>query len=128
DSAKIAMPNQDAVSLVAQATFVAVGLGIPMAGYAVMYFDFRRWLRSLQRAMVVVKQYTRRANPYVPRDARPPCLVSLDLQIGCTEEQVMIAYRRKVMHCHPDRGGSIDDFLQLQRHFEQAMYLARNPG
>jgi curved DNA-binding protein CbpA len=44
----------------------------------------------------------------------------------CTEEQVLAAYRRKVKEMHPDKGGSLQKFLQLQRHFEQAMYLARS--
>ena len=51
---------------------------------------------------------------------RPPCLQALELDLPCTEEQVLAAYRRRVKELHPDRGGDLQQFLRLQKHFEQA--------
>jgi hypothetical protein len=39
---------------------------------------------------------------------------------------VLAAYRTRVKDLHPDRGGDLKQFLQLQKHFEQAMHLARS--
>ena len=106
--------------------FLAVAFGIPALGLVLMTSDIRRYLRSLGRALVVVTYAVRPGIPYWARRRRPPCLETLDLELPCTEEQVLAAYRRKVKQMHPDRGGSLQKFLQLQRHYEQAMYLARN--
>lgn len=106
--------------------FLALAFGIPAFGLVLMATDIRRYLRSLGRALVVVTYVVRPGIPYWARRRRPPCLDTLDLELPCTEEQVLAAYRRKVKELHPDRGGSLQKFLQLQRHYEQAMYLARN--
>jgi len=52
-------------------------------------------------------------------------LEALELRLPCTEEQVLAAYRRRVKALHPDRGGDLQQFLRLQKHFEQALHLAR---
>jgi hypothetical protein len=116
----------DSVDATALALYVAVAFGLPLAGYGVMAIDIRRYLRSLRRALVVVAQVAYPGSPYWSRQDRPPCLVALDLVLPCREEQVLAAYRQRVKALHPDRGGDLQQFLKLQKHFEQAMHLARS--
>ncbi|MEK6249581.1 MAG: hypothetical protein N2C12_15470, partial [Planctomycetales bacterium] len=97
---------------------------IPLAGYVLMALDFRAYLRSLRRVLVIVGQALP-TTPYWTLRDRPPCLISLDLFPPITEAEVMLAYRKRVKQLHPDRGGDLRKFLQLQRHFEQALNLAR---
>ena len=104
--------------------YLAVIIGVPVLGYAVMVMDFRRYLRSLRRAMVMVAQSVRKV-PYWALNEQPSCLTELGLRLPCTEEEVMAAYRERVKELHPDRGGDLQSFLRLQKHFEQAMYLVR---
>ena len=115
----------DGVDLAAMAVFVALAFGVPLFGHFLMAVDIRRYLRSLGRALVVLTQATRPTIPCWARRGRPPCLESLGLELPCTEEEVLAAYRRRVKELHPDKGGKMSQFLQLQRHFEQAMHLAR---
>jgi len=116
----------DAVDLAALAGFVLLALGLPALGYVFMALDFRRYLRSLRRALVLVASA---ATGHLPdwslRDC-PPCLQTLGLTLPCTEEEVLAAYRHRVKEMHPDRGGDMRQFLRLQQHFEQAMHLARS--
>ena len=117
---------RDPGALVALLLFCTVALGVPLLGNILMIIDIRRYLRSLRRALVVVTHAVMPGVPYWARRNRPPCLETFDLKLPCTEEQVLAAYRRKVKEMHPDKGGSLHKFLHLQRHFEQAMYLARS--
>ena len=103
--------------------FLAVAIGVPLAGYVLMALDFRAYLQSLRRAIAVVAQ-AMPATPYWALRDRPPCLITLDLFPPITEVEVMLAYRERVKQLHPDRGGDLRKFLQLQRHFEQALHLA----
>jgi hypothetical protein len=105
--------------------FVLAAFGLPLAGYAAMTQDIRRYLRSLRRALVAVSRVATPLTPYWTMLDRPPCLRELGLDHACTEEQVLAAYRERVKALHPDRGGDLRQFLRLQRHFEQAMHLAR---
>jgi hypothetical protein len=104
--------------------YLAIVLGVPFLGYVLMVLDYRAYLRSLRRALVVVA----RAVPTMPywalRD-RPPCLMALELNLPITESDVISAYRKRVKQLHPDRGGDLRKFIQLQQHFEQALNLAR---
>ncbi len=105
-------------------TVLALMFGIPLLGYVAMVIDFRRYLRSLRRALVVVSQ----AMPVVPYWAlmqRPACLRALGLELPVTEEEVLAAYREQAKSMHPDRGGDLQEFLRLQKHFEQAMHIAQ---
>ena len=104
--------------------FLAVAVGMPALGWVLLIVDFRRWLRSLRRALVATVRLAP-STPYWELLERPPCLASLDLSLPCTEAEVLEAYRQKVKQLHPDRGGSMDQFLRLQKHFEQAVELVR---
>ncbi len=104
--------------------YLALIIGLPAAGYVFMYLDFRRYLRSLRRALVVVANAVP-ITPYWALRARPECLKIFELTLPCTEADVMLAYREKAKQMHPDRGGKLDDFLRLQRYFEQALQLVR---
>ncbi len=108
--------------------YLALAFGLPLLGYVFFALDFRRYLRSLRRAIVLVARPIRRQTPYWSLVQRPPCLEALGLQLPCTEEEVLAAYRSRVKAMHPDRGGEIDAFLQLQKHFDQAIYLVRSRG
>lgn len=114
----------DGLDLLAIVGFFAVALGLPAWGYFFMACDFRRWLRSLRRALVSV---VRRSpdTPYWLLMDQPPCLAALELTLPCSEQQVLSAYRAKVKQLHPDRGGDMQEFLDLQKHFEQAVFLVR---
>ncbi len=103
---------------------LAVMFGIPLLGYVAMVVDFRRYLRSLRRALVVVSGVM----PVIPYWAllkRPACLRALDLELPCTEEEVLAAYRERAKSLHPDRGGDLQEFLRLQKYFEQAIQLVQ---
>ena len=127
DSLLIAKSWPDGIDALLTAGYLAVILGLPLLGYVLMFQDYRKYLRSLRRAMVFVAEVTTQT-PYWARKERPPCLVALDLQIPCTEEDVLSAYRERVKSLHPDRGGDMQKFLRLQRNFEQAMHLVRGQG
>jgi hypothetical protein len=93
--------------------------------YACMVLDFRAYLRSLRRALVVISHYRSDLPGWVMRD-NPPCIRGLGLELPCTIEDVLSAYREKVKVLHPDRGGDRRKFLRLQEQFEQAMALLAN--
>ena len=118
-------PWPDGVDRALTGIYLAVILGLPLLGYVFMYLDFRRYLRSLRRALAVVAR-TVPVTPYWALRSRPVCLKALGLELPCTEEEVMAAYRDRAKELHPDRGGDLDEFLRLQKHFEQALLLVRN--
>jgi hypothetical protein len=110
----------DGIDAAAVAGYLALAFGIPLIGYLAMVLDFRAYLRSLRRAILVVAGYRSELPEWV-RKTTPRCILALGLTMPCTAEDVLAAYRRKVKELHPDRGGSRRDFLRLQAHFEQAM-------
>lgn len=115
----------DGVDRLAIAVYLLAAFGLPLLGYVAMTRDIRQYLRSLRRALVAVSRVATPLTPYWVMLDRPPCLRDLGLDDACTEEQVLAAYRERVKSLHPDRGGDLRQFLRLQRHFEQAMHLAR---
>jgi hypothetical protein len=119
-TATISPPWPDGVDWSAIALYLCVLVGLPVLGYVCMVLDFRAYLRSLRRALVVVH----RALPIVPAWARqdtPGCLIALGLSLPCSREEVLSAYRHRVKSLHPDRGGDRAKFLRLQRQFELAL-------
>lgn len=115
----------DGIDALALAAYALVALGVPLLGYVFMVADVRRYLRSLRRALVTLAHVATPGLPYWAYKDQPPCLRALELKLPCTEQQVLAAYRNRVKALHPDRGGDLQQFLRLQKHFEQAMYLAR---
>ena len=112
----------DPVDSVAWLYVVAVLIGIPLLGWVFMVLDYRAYVRSLRRAIAVVRQYTFDLPEWV-KDERPECFRALGLVPPCTKEEVLAAYRRLVKELHPDRGGDRRRFNRLQRHFEEAIAL-----
>jgi hypothetical protein len=114
----------DGIDAVITAVYLAIAFGIPLLGYVLMALNIRAYLRSLGRAVVVVARSVPTI-PYWVQSDRPTCLEALGLQLPITESDVLAAYRQRVKQLHPDRGGDLQKFLKLQRHFEQAQNLAR---
>ena len=104
--------------------YVALIIGLPLLGYFFMYLDFRRYLRSLRRALMVVTQVAAVTPNWALRQ-QPACLKALGLKLPCREEEVIAAYRKLAKRMHPDRGGDLQEFLRLQKHFEQALRVVR---
>ncbi|HEY3393272.1 MAG TPA: J domain-containing protein [Lacipirellulaceae bacterium] len=102
--------------------YLAIAFGLAALGYLCMVLDFRAYLRSLRRALVVVSNYRPELPAWVRRDT-PRCILALGLTLPCTSDDILAAYRRKVKKLHPDRGGDRRQFLRLQANFEQAMAL-----
>ena len=115
----------DDVDRVLTSGYVALIIGLPLLGYVFMVHDFRRYLRSLRRALMVVAQVMP-STPYWARRQRPACMKAFGLHLPCTEEEVLAAYRDLAKMLHPDRGGDLQKFLRLQKHFEQALRMVRN--
>jgi hypothetical protein len=114
----------DLVDLSVLALIGGAVISVVIAGYAWMFIDFRRYLRSLRRTLIVMANYL----PHIPAWARqetPRCLVAMGLRMPCTEADVLRSYRKKVKRLHPDRGGDQRRFLVLQADFEQALAYVR---
>lgn len=98
---------------------------VVILGHVLLVLDVRDWLRSLRRALVVIADHL----PHFPRWARgqtPRCMSALGVQLPCSRDQLMKAYRNKVKQLHPDRGGDRKRFMRLQADFEEAMeFLTR---
>lgn len=116
------MLSADTLNTTIIAIFVGMIILVPLAGYVFMVLDFRAYLRSLRRVMIVATQsFTTLpgwAKVYTPR-----CIAALGLQMPCTEEEVKRAYRQKVKELHPDHGGDQRRFMILQAQFEEALKL-----
>jgi len=102
--------------------YFLLAFGLPLLGYVAIALDFRAYLRSLRRALVLVSNFRPELPEWVRRTS-PRCVLALGLTMPCTADDVLAAYRRKVKQLHPDRGGDRREFLRLQAHFEQAMAL-----
>jgi VanZ family protein len=64
------------------------------------------------------------SNP-IAADRRPEFLVRLGVGLPCTPQDVEQAYLEKVKLAHPDRGGSQQDFLELQSAYGRAKEYAK---
>ena len=112
----------DPINFAAMVIFVALILLVPLAGYVFMVLDFRAYLRTLQRGLVLASQaftgIPTWARPYTPR-----AIAALGLRLPCTEEDLKRAYRQRVKQLHPDHGGDERRFLLLQAQFEEALAI-----
>ncbi len=52
------------------------------------------------------------------QDKTAQALLCLELESGACWEQIKIAYRKKAQMYHPDRGGCVQQFLQVQEAYE----------
>ena len=98
---------------------------IPIVGYILMVVDIRAWMRALRGALVRVVFHF----PDMPKWARyhtPYCLTALGLSLPCTQSEIKMAYRQLAEKMHPDRGGDRQEFLRLQRHFEEALQFMKD--
>lgn len=57
-------------------------------------------------------------------DGRPEFLVKLGVMLPCTPDDVKQAYLVKVRSVHPDRGGTQEQFIEVQQAFERATEYA----
>jgi len=106
--------------------FLAAVVFVPATGYVFMARDFRSYLRSLRRGLVVIGRYL--PFPDVPNWARqhtPRAVAALGLRMPCSDEDLKQAYRTRVKQLHPDHGGDGRRFLMLQADFEEALVLVR---
>ncbi len=124
DAVLMAKSWPDGLDVTITLIYLAIVLGVPLLGYVLMALDYRAYLRSLRRALVLVAR-TLPTTPYWALRDRPPCLEALELHQPITESDVISAYRQRVKQLHPDRGGDLCKFLRLQQHFEQALNLVR---
>ena len=104
--------------------FVAIVV-LPTLGYYFLAVDVRAYLRSFRRALVRLTAgfsgVPEWACPHTPR-----CITALGLSMPCSEDELLRAYRLRVMQLHPDRGGDQRQFLRFQAQFEEAvLYLHR---
>jgi hypothetical protein len=110
----------DGIDWTVTLSYLALAFGLPILGYFCMLLDFRAYLRSLRRAIMVITGYQTDLPEWVRKNT-PRCILALGLTMPCTADEILVAYRKKVKLLHPDRGGDRREFLRLQAHFEQAM-------
>ena len=116
------MLSTDPIDLLATAIFLAVVILVPLVGYVFMVLDFRAYLRSLRRGLILAAQAFA-GMPAWARQHTPRSIAALGLQLPCTEEDLKRAYRERVMQLHPDRGGDQKRFMILQAQFEEALAI-----
>jgi hypothetical protein len=57
--------------------------------------------------------------------SRPDFLVKLGILLPCNENDVKEAYLSRVRKVHPDVGGDVHEFIEVQKAFENALEYAR---
>src|SRR5262249_7691874 len=127
DADEIARTWPDGLDSTVTLSYLALAFGLPLLGYVCMVLDFRAYLRSLRRAIMVVTGYRTELPEWVRKNT-PRCILALGLVMPCTADEILAAYRRKVKTLHPDLGGDRREFLRLQAHFEQAMAFVTRDG
>jgi hypothetical protein len=114
--------RHDLIDTLATLLFLAIVILVPLSGYVFMVMDFRAYLRSLKRGLILAAT----AFSGVPSWARqhtPRCVAALGLRMPCTEEELKTAYRQRVKQLHPDHGGDQRRFMLLQSQFEEALRI-----
>jgi hypothetical protein len=106
----------DLTILVGFGVFIVIAL---LFGLGYWFTDFRAWVRACGRKLVLVRDYL----PQIPLWARhktPRSLRVFGLKLPCDEQDLLQAYRQMVKGNHPDHGGDLEAFMQLQTDFEEA--------
>jgi hypothetical protein len=116
------MFSGDPVNLFATVLFLAVIILVPLAGYVFMVLDFRAYLRSLKRSLILAASAFA-GMPAWARQYTPRSIAALGLRMPCTEEDLKRAYRQRVKLLHPDHGGDQRRFMLLQSQFEEALRI-----
>lgn len=114
----------DSLDALALVGFVALAIALPILGYIFAYVDFRRYLRSLRRAISTIV-YRDMGTPEWARPKVPRCVAVFGLDWPCSEDELTKSYRHKIKTLHPDRGGDERRFRMLQGYFEEALRLVR---
>lgn len=114
--------NSDPINLTATVLFLTVVVLVPLMGYVFMVLDFRAYLRSLRRSLVLMSEVVSGVPPWA-RQYTPRAIAALGLRLPCTQEDLLQAYRQRVKLLHPDHGGDQRRFLLLQAQFEEAMKI-----
>jgi hypothetical protein len=55
------------------------------------------------------------------KPSKPTCFEILGLEVGATTADICVAYRTLAKECHPDHGGTAEDFKKLQQAYEMAL-------
>ncbi|MYM62303.1 DNA-J related domain-containing protein [Pseudomaricurvus sp. HS19] len=85
------------------------------------YLDWSNFQRADRRSIgEMLQEFWRR---FVRPPGRESALQVLGLQDPVSDGEIRQRYRQRVMECHPDRGGSVDDMVALNR----AMETLRHP-
>ena len=63
----------DGIDWVVTVAYLALIVGVVVVGYVCMALDFRAYLRSLRRALVVIRQYRLELPDWIRKD-RPRCI------------------------------------------------------
>jgi hypothetical protein len=116
------MFSSDPVNLFATAIFLAVIILVPLVGYVFMVLDFRAYLRSLKRGLILAAGALA-GMPAWARQHTPRSIAALGLRMPCTEADLKRAYRQRVKLLHPDHGGDQRRFMLLQSQFEEALRI-----
>jgi hypothetical protein len=82
----------------------------------------RAWCRSQRRYYYVVETDSL---DDLGDDSPPSFIEKLGLAVPFTIEDVHNAYRQKAKQFHPDHGGSLEEFLALQKTYENALAFFR---
>ncbi len=117
-------PWPDSLDSAMLVLFLVVAIVLPVFGYIYAVVDFRRYLRSLRRAISTVV-FRDMGTPEWARPKVPRCVQVFGLDWPCSQDDLTQAYRRKVKTLHPDHGGDQRRFLLLQRYFEEALEMVR---
>jgi hypothetical protein len=120
-------PWPNTLDLVATVAFLSLVVLLPAVGYVFMWLDFRAYLRSLRRGLILAA-HSFRGIPAWARHQTPRSVAALGLMMPCTVDDLKRAYRSKVMQLHPDRGGDQRRFMMLQAEFEEALALLTERG
>ena len=107
------------------AAYLACILVMVSGGYLCMVVDVRAHLRRIKGALILASRLVPE-RPAWAESPTPRCIAVFGLDMPCSEADLLVAYRAKVKHLHPDRGGDRRDFLRLQSHFEEALRLLRS--